>query len=148
MTRRGFTILELLVVMIMIGVLMGLAIPRLMDAFAGNNKRAARSALVTLVAKARGTAVARGCRSAVHFTSGSNGSAWVTVCKVTGTGIDTLGGVDPVAARFNVTITASRDSVTYAPSGISFDGLSTTLRVISSQGQDSVFINQIGKVVQ
>jgi len=148
MTRRGFTLIELLVVIIMLGVLMGLAIPRLLDAFAGNNKRAARAALTTLVAKARATAVARGCRSAIHFTSGSNGSAWVTVCKVTGTGIDTLGGVDPVAARFNVTITASRDSVTYAPSGISFDGQSTTVRVTSSQGQDSVLINQIGKVKQ
>lgn len=148
MYRRGFTILELLVVMIMLGVLMSLGIPRMRDAFNSNSTRSARVALSTFAAKARAAAVARGCRAAIHFTSGTNGTAWVTVCSLNGGTTDTLGGVEPIAARFNVTLTATRDSVTYAPSGISFDGLSTTLRVTSSSGQDSIVINQIGKVVR
>ena len=146
MNRRGFTILELLVVIVMLGVLMALGIPRLRNAFNSNSTRAARSALTTLVAKARASAVARGCRATIHFTSGTNGTAWVTVCRLNGAGLDTLGGVEPIGDRFTVTLTATRDSVSFAPSGISFDGLSTTLRLSSTTGQDSVFINQIGKV--
>jgi prepilin-type N-terminal cleavage/methylation domain-containing protein len=148
MNRRGFTLLEILVVIIMLGVLMVFGIPRLRDAFNSNSTRSARVALSTLAAKARAAAVARGCRAVIHFTSGTNGTAWVTVCSLNGATTDTLGGVEQIAARFNVTLTATRDSVSYAPSGISFDGLSTTLRVTSSSGMDSVVINQIGKVVR
>ncbi len=148
MHRRGFTLLELLVVIVMLGVIMALAIPRLRSAFGGTSTRSARVTVTTLVAKARAAAVARGCRATIHFTSGSAGTVWVTVCRLNGAGVDTLGGIEPLAARFNVTVTATRDSVSFAPSGIGFDGLSTTLLMTGNGGRDSIVINPIGKVLR
>jgi prepilin-type N-terminal cleavage/methylation domain-containing protein len=147
MSKRGYTLLEMLIVVVLLGVLMALAIPRLQSAFAGSSTRSARSALTTLVAKARAAAVARGCRAAVHFTSAANGSAWVTVCGPDG-GVDTVGGVEQIGDRFHVAFTATRESVTFAPSGISFDNVSTTLWLTAGSRRDSVVINPIGKVMR
>lgn len=149
MTRRGFTFIEILIVMILIGVVSALMFPRLRGAFEKTNVHGARAALGTLAAKARAAAVARGCRSAIHFSGVDSGTVWVTVCKVnSSSGIDTLGGVEHLASRFSVTLTASRDSVTYAPSGVSFDNVLTILRLSSGTTTDSVMINQVGKVVR
>jgi prepilin-type N-terminal cleavage/methylation domain-containing protein len=152
MTKRGFTLIEMIIVLLLMGVIGAMLFPRLRDAFEKTNVRGARAALGTLAAKARATAVARGCRSALHFSSGADGSVWVTVCKVnTAAGIDTLGGVEHLASRFNVLLTASRDSVVYAPSGVSFDNVQTILRLSSpppGSVRDSVMINQVGKVVR
>ncbi|MGH6691563.1 MAG: hypothetical protein ACREF4_12900, partial [Gammaproteobacteria bacterium] len=62
--------------------------------------------------------------------------------------LDTLGGVEYLADRFNVTFTATRDSVSFDPRGISTTYVMTTLRLNSNTVQDSVMINQVGKVVR
>lgn len=151
MTRRGFTLIEMLIVIVLIGLVGAIAVPRLRDAFESTSVRGARVAAGTLAAKARAAAVARGCRSAIHF-SGTDGTVWVTVCKVdTAAGIDTLGGVEHLASRFNVSLAPSRDSVTYAPSGLSYDNEFTILRLSSLPSgtvNDSVVINPVGKVVR
>jgi prepilin-type N-terminal cleavage/methylation domain-containing protein len=151
MNRRGFTFIEILIVMILIGLVSAMMFPRLRTAFGSTNVRGARAALGTLAAKARAAAVARGCRSSIHFTSGIDGTVWVTVCKVKTSGLDTLGGIEHLASRFNVILTSTSDSVTFAPSGISFDNVLTILRISTpppGNVTDSVMINQVGKVVR
>ena len=76
MRTRGFTFIEVLIVMVLIGIIAALGIPRIRDAIQKNNVHGARAALGTLVAKARGAAVQRGCRSAIHFTSGTAGRSF------------------------------------------------------------------------
>ena len=149
MRTRGFTFIEVLIVMVLIGIIAALGIPRIRDAIQKNNVHGARAALGTLVAKARGVAVQRGCKSAVHFTSGTAGTVWITACKVSNSALtDTVGTVEQLAARFSVTFTAGADSVTFMPNGVSPDNTLTVLRVASSGITDSVMINQVGKVVR
>jgi len=149
MRTRGFTFIEVLIVMVLIGIIAALGIPRIRDAIQKNNVRGARAALGTLVAKARGAAVQRGCRSAIHFTSGTAGTVWITACKVSNSALtDTLGGVEQLAVRYNLTLTAGADSVTFMPNGVSPDNTLTVLRVSSNGITDSVMINQVGKVVR
>src|SRR5438093_374573 len=112
MRTRGFTFIEVLIVMVLIGIIAALGIPRIRDAIQKNNVRGARAALGTLVAKARGAAVQRGCRSAIHFTSGTAGTVWITACKVSNSALtDTLGGVEQLAVRYNLTLTAGAESM-------------------------------------
>ncbi len=149
MRTRGFTFIEVLIVMVLIGIIAALGIPRIRDAIQKNNVRGARAALGTLVAKARGAAVQRGCRSAIHFTSGTAGTVWITACKVSNSALtDTLGSVEQLAVRYNLTLTAGADSVTFMPNGVSPDNTLTVLRVSSNGITDSVMINQVGKVVR
>jgi prepilin-type N-terminal cleavage/methylation domain-containing protein len=148
MGKRGFTFIEILVVMILIGVLAVIGIPRLRGVVETNNVRGARVSVSTLVAKGRAAAVQRGCRATLHFSSGTDGTMWLTVCKVNANGLDTLGGVERIASRFNVTFTADRDSMAFDPRGISTNYVVTTLRFTSNAVQDSIMINRVGKVVR
>ena len=149
MRTRGFTFIEVLIVMVLIGIIAALGIPRIRDAIQKNNVRSARAAIGTLVAKARAGAVQRGCKSAIHFTSGSGGTVWITACKVSNSALtDTLGGIEQLAARYSVTLTAGADSVTFMPNGVSPDNVLTLLKVTASGISDSVMINQVGKVVR
>lgn len=149
MRRAGFTFIEILIVMIIIGVVAAIGIPRVRGAVQSQNVRSARAAVATMVAKARAAAVERGCRSSVQLRS--TGQAWVTSCRKTqiggGATLDTLGGVDQVAARFSVTMTPSRDSIRFDPRGLNVDYTQTIVRFSSGSSSDSVVINQLGKVV-
>jgi len=111
------------------------------------NVRSARDALGTEAAIARSAAIQRGCRGVLHFTSGANATVWVTTqC---GAKVDTVAGVEKLSSRFNVTLTATRDSVQYDPRGLSLDNAVTLVRIDGKAGfKDSVQINSIGKVVR
>ena len=148
MRKSGFTFIEVMIVMIIIGLIAALGIPRIRDAIEKQNVRSARAAYSTLVAKARAAAVERGCRSALFTTSGSNGRAWVTACRVTGAGRDTLGGIDPIAARYGITVTAGKDSVTFDPRGIAIERVRTVIHFQSGNIRDSVVVNSLGKVTR
>jgi len=146
--RNGFTLIEMLIVVVVMGMVAVMGFPRVRDAIRKQNVRSARLAVGTLAAKARALAVHRGCRAVLHFTAGSSGRIWVTVCQVNGTGVDTLGGVEYLAERFRVTLTPTRDSVQYDMRGLSLDNQATTIRLAGSGIQDSVVINSVGKVMR
>ena len=149
MRQRGFTFVEILIVMVLIGIIASLGIPRIRGAIFKQNVRSARVLAGTLVVKARAAAIQRGCASAVHFSPGTNGKIWVTTCKTNTTGLDTLGGMESIAARYNVTFTPSTDSVRYMPNGIALNNnAGTTLKFVSSTYSDSVIVNSVGKVVR
>ena len=149
MRTRGFTFIEVLIVMVLIGIIAALGIPRIRDAIQKNNVRSARAAIGTLVAKARGAAVQRGCKSAIHFTQGSAGKIWVTACKTANSALtDTLGGLEQLSARYSVTLSTTGDSVQFMPNGVSPDNVMTVIRFTSNGISDSVMVNQVGKVVR
>jgi len=152
MGRRGFTMFELIIVIVIIGVITLIGFPKIKDALDKTNIRSARVAAATYVATARAAAVERGCRGVVHF-SGSMGTVWVTVCprmSTTGSGtIDTIGVVDPLASLYKVTMTETLDSVQFDPRGLRLNPNTTTvLFTTSSGGRDSILVNQLGKVVR
>jgi prepilin-type N-terminal cleavage/methylation domain-containing protein len=142
----GFTFIEVLMVMIIIGVIAAFGIPRMRDSLQKANVRSARAAAVSQVAKARAAAVQRGCRSTLHLRT--TGQVWVTLCGPNGSGLDTIGTVEDVAGRFNVTMTPSADSIRFDPRGLSVDGGTTLIRFTWSNISDSIMINSLGKVVR
>ncbi len=152
MRRVGFTVVEMMVVVMIVGVLALLGFPKIRRALDKANVRSARAYLGTAVATGRAVAVQRGCRAVVHFTSGASGTVWVTACSRTNPApaVDTIGGVEPLASRYRVTLTATRDSIQFDPRGLSMDGVTTTVQIAGAiaGGYDSLLVNTIGKVMR
>src|SRR6266550_634284 len=61
MNKRGFTFIEILIVMVIIGVIASFGIPRIRDSMLKVNIRSARVGFSLLAVTARQAAVARGC---------------------------------------------------------------------------------------
>jgi prepilin-type N-terminal cleavage/methylation domain-containing protein len=148
MGNRGFSFVEMLVVFIIVGVVVAFGLPRLRDSLQKSNVRSARAGMATLVAKARAAAVSRGCTATMKFTSGTSGTVAISVCTVGGGGTEILGGVDSLAARYQVTMTSSADSLKFDARGLSVGYSGMTVRFSSNSASDSVLINPLGKVVR
>ena len=153
MNKRGFTFIEIMIVMVLIGVIASFGIPRIRDAVQKTNIRSARVGLSLLVVKARQVAIARGCRGVLHITGGSSGTVWVTACKLTATGnvgtaVDTLGSVEQLAGRYGVSIASTVDSIQYDPRGLSIGYTQAIVRFTATgtSYMDSAVVNPIGKV--
>jgi prepilin-type N-terminal cleavage/methylation domain-containing protein len=151
MNKRGFSAIELLVVFVIIGIIAAFGLPRVRSTVLKSNVRSAKAAMGTLVVKARAVAVARGCSATMTLTSGNTGTVSISVCADTGTGTQILGGVDSLAARFNVSMAPSPSTLTFDPRGLATT-FATTVVVFSSASassiRDSVIINQLGQVVR
>ena len=151
MTQRtaGFTTIEVVMVVIIVGVIAAVAFPRIRGALASQNVRSARAASQTYVATARAAAVQRGCRGTLHMRS--DGRMWVTVCTVTpgvGKTLDTLGRVDPLGERYSVAVAPSRDSVAFDARGLKSGFERVTVTFTYADLRDSMVVNELGKVVR
>src|SRR6266566_3048711 len=88
MRRKGFSTIEMIVVLILIGLIASIGFPRLRDGLEKQNVRSAKALVATLAATARGAAIQRGCSATLNITVDS---VWVTAC-----------GVNPPAALVSV----------------------------------------------
>src|SRR5690242_698231 len=147
MNKRGFSAIELLVVFVIIGIIAAFGIPRVRNAVIKSNVRSAKAAMGTLVVKARAAAVARGCNATMTL-DGVNGTVAISVCNVTSTGTQILGGVDSLAARFNVTMRPSASTLQFDPRGLATTYATLVIGFASADGSisDSVIVNQLGQV--
>jgi prepilin-type N-terminal cleavage/methylation domain-containing protein len=152
--RRGFNLLEMIVTMIVIGLVIAILAPRVKDAMEKINVREAKVQLSGYVARTRGSAVARGCRTVLHVTQGTTGRVWITSCKSNDLGatvtVDTVGTVDQLAARYGVNLSSTVDSLTFDRRGISTTFAFSTFRVTGlnyTNVKDSIRVNPTGKVV-
>ena len=143
--RAGFTMLELLVVLILIAVLTGLALPKLTTAAQKANIRSTRMELASMAARARAAAIQRGCVDSLHIST-STARAWVTACQVNGSSRDTVGPVDDLGKRFGVTLSTSKTDYGYDPRGIAVGFSGGTIVITGNGFTDSVVINNVGKV--
>jgi prepilin-type N-terminal cleavage/methylation domain-containing protein len=148
MNKRGFSAIELLVVFVIIGIIAAFGIPRVRTTVLKSNVRSAKAAMGTLVVKARAVAVARGCNATMTLTSGNTGTVSISVCADTGTGTQILGGVDSLAARFNVAMTPSTSTLQFDPRGLATNYGTLVVGFSSSSISDSVIVNQLGQVVR
>jgi prepilin-type N-terminal cleavage/methylation domain-containing protein len=149
---KGFTTIELIIVVIMIGVIASIGLPRLRDGLEKQNRRSMRGALVTFVSLARNSAVARGCRSSVHFLSGGNSKVWVTTCRTSppgSTARDTIAGPELTEERWGHRLQSGRDSINFDARGLRMNLVATTIKIRTKgdADRDSVVVNAVGKVV-
>jgi len=144
MGRKGFSTIEMIMVVVLIGVIGAIGFPRLRRGLEKQNIRSSKALIATLAATARGTAIQRGCSATLNL---SGDSVWVTACGVNPPAASvTVGTKKLVGSEFNVTLSPNRPSVIYDPRGIATVFQPTTVRVIGPNYQDSVVINELGRV--
>lgn len=146
MGRKGFTTIEMIIVVILVGIIATIGFPRLRRGLEKQNIRSAKAQIATMVATARGTAIQRGCRATLNLTADS---VWVTACGITGNpppaSVD-VGTKKMVGSTYNVVLSSSAPTITYDPRGLRILFQPTTVRVIGPTYRDSVIINELGKV--
>lgn len=146
MGRKGFSMIEMLFVFIVVGLIMAIGYPRLHDSLEKQNIRSAKALLTTLAATARGTAVQRGCSATLNLTVDS---VWVTACGVNPPAASVQVGTKKlVGDDFGVTMVPSAATVIYDPRGIATVFQTTSVRINGANFSDSVIINQVGKVTR
>ena len=145
MDRRGYTFVELMTAIILLGVVTAIAIPRLRNGLEKQNVRSARGAISTMVAITRSAAVQRGCNATLNLTTDS---AWVTACPVTGAGVVAIGTKKFVGSQFGVRLSFTSAAISWDPRGIQTQFQRNTIRVIGTTRSDSVIVNEVGKVVR
>lgn len=136
--RWGHSLVQLLVMLAVIAVLCAVTLPRLGDARDRSAVRGAATEVVAALAAARGAAVLRSSRVTVVIdTSG----ATVRVL----TGAETL-HVRALRLEFGVTLEATRDSITYGPSGRGYGASNSSVVVHRRSASDTIFVSRLGRV--
>jgi len=145
MDRRGFSLIELLIVIVILGALAAFGFPRMRQGMEARRVSGARIAITGTNAKARALAVQRS--RTVKFVVSSNVIKLVSTDPVTGA--VTVTDERNLYDVFGVTVTPSRDTMYYDPRGLGLQN-STTDIVVSRPGgfADTVFISSLGGILQ
>ncbi len=138
--RNGFTLSEMLIVIVVMGGLMLLALPRFRAVVQQSDVRGARTKVVTLYNQARTAAMTTNRPTAVRFS----GNTAVITATLPGGGLDTLGGVEDLHREYGVTV-SSPAVLAVDPRGFGRGG--GTIELMRGPYADTVLISGFGKVV-
>jgi prepilin-type N-terminal cleavage/methylation domain-containing protein len=151
--RRGFTLAEALVVVVLIGVVVSFAVPTLRRVGNGTNLRGARSALITASNVAKSSAVTTGKCAYVKLNNNAV-TVFLTRCGGTGGQTEVISnrnfGVD-----YGVTLTMTKgtgsalavDSVGFDPRGIPINNTQAVVFTITRAGETKTMsIGNYGKL--
>lgn len=138
LTRRGSTLLELLVVVLLAGILAGLALPRAAGTADRRAVRAAVRDVALLLAAARQIAATGADGAAVAFDTAA------AALRLTsgGSPVRTLG----LGAVYGVRLQVNRDSLAYDARGLGVGAANVTLIVSRSTAAESLFVSRLGRV--
>lgn len=149
--RRGFSLVELLIVVVMIGIMLAIGFPKMRTGMINNNVRAARTALINTIAAAR------------NASSQTNRSTWVKIASnravvlarprrdlvnTGATNADTIGPVQNLGQLYGVTVTATVDSFRFNPTLTSLAVVGTTFTISRSGRVETVAVDGLGRVIK
>jgi prepilin-type N-terminal cleavage/methylation domain-containing protein len=140
--RSGFTLVETLVVVVVIGLVSLIALPSLQNAWAHSSVLSAKSKVTSLYYRARGAAI-ESSSTAILVVNGGN--AYVVTRSSAGT-VDTVTRVENVYSQFQVNLTSNVDSVRISPTGLGLNGANLVLT--KGSYADTLSINQYGRILK
>jgi type II secretion system protein H len=139
--RNGFTLIEVLIVITIVGILLAVVVPRYGSVSAAMNVHSAKQEMATLLAQGRATAIQTD--QTVKVARSGN---VVSLVAVSGAGSAIISQQD-LGALYGVTLSATKDTVAYDSRGM-VTGNTTTLKFVVTNGvtRDSVCLMALGKV--
>jgi prepilin-type N-terminal cleavage/methylation domain-containing protein len=144
--RAGFSLPELLLVVVIIGILVALASPKLRGAWFRTEVINARNAMANLYTTARLTALQTG--RTVTFQRVGNLvliTANPRLVEVSGSTIDTVGAVVDLNDRYGVTVGGTAPSVTVYPKGLG--GVAFEWTVTRAEFADTLEVSAFGRIL-
>jgi prepilin-type N-terminal cleavage/methylation domain-containing protein len=149
--RVGFTLIEIMIVVVIFGIMVIVAYPKASRALLKNDVRSARTTLANTFSKARAVAM-QSSRTARVEVVGNN--VFVTASpRMDGLAAngnrDTVGGVQNLNGVYHVTVTPSPSTVVYDPRGFAA-GLSQPLKLYLTRSgtRDSLTLDYLGRVTK
>jgi len=146
---NGFSLVELLIVVVIIGIIVSVGLPRFRATQLQSDVRSARTAVIQAYLQARAAAVGSGRTTRLR----SNGtSVWITgsprLMPAAGSTMDTVGQITNLFQRYGVAGSASPGTtVTIDPRGFNTSG-TVQFRVTKSGRTDSVVVSGFGQVIK
>lgn len=147
--RRGFTVIEMLLVITILGIATLIGLPRMSAGVTSANVRGARTTLINLLARTR-IAATQSNRITVLKINGNNAVILLRPRRLPGVGTaDTLGPVTQLGETYGVTVTAAIDSVRFDPRGMASGfGTGTTFSVSKNGTTETIRIDALGRVTK
>ncbi len=136
--RHGTMLVEQLVVIALLGTLLAIAVPAVVAQLDRIAVRAAARELADAFAAARDHAVATGRRTAVRLHPHDG-------AVVVHAGADTL-EVRRLGTVYGVALTATRDSMAYAPSALGWGAANLSARLSRRRAAATVTVSRLGRV--
>jgi len=135
--RKGYTLLEQLVVMAVMTILLTIVAPRTLSALDRSAVRNARRQLISALSTARGSAQSRAERVSVAMDSTAG------LLRILA-GADTL-LVRPLRSELGVAFAASRDTITYGASGRGYGATNSTIVLSRGSVAETVYVARLGR---
>lgn len=145
-SRLGFTLMEMMIVVSMIGLLTLMVLPKFSGLVERNKLNAAREEITAAIATARAAAVQKG-RSATVYLTGN--SIRVIVVTSNAGATTTLVPSKSLSTLYNVSLTSSSDSIRFDMRGYASPRLSATgmFKVLAGSRRDSVCVTTVGQIM-
>jgi prepilin-type N-terminal cleavage/methylation domain-containing protein len=141
-STRGFSLVEAMVVVVILGVLTLILVPRIEPLVASRAVASARAGFTTLYSRARVAAV-QNRRQATLKVDQNMMSATISL---SGGGTQAIGGAIRFDSTYGVTATASPTTVIIQSNGLVTTGLPFQLILTRSSAADTVKITDLGRV--
>lgn len=138
---NGFTLFEVLIVVVMLGVLALMAVPRLERGMVRRDLAGARAGMSAFVLRAKATAVQR--RRPVTLTVETDRAS---LSVPTAGGGTQLVGVLNLNADYGVQLTSSAATLVFQPTGLVASGTPFTVWVAKAGHSDSIRVTGFGRV--
>jgi prepilin-type N-terminal cleavage/methylation domain-containing protein len=149
-TRYGFTLIETLIVVVLLGLVVLIGFPKISSAMVQSDLRSARTTMVNLVATARAASVQGNRLTWIKF-EGNTAHVLARPRSDGVAGADTVGAVQDLADQYKVTVAvpAGMDSIQFDPRGFGSEfGTSTTIIVSRNGHSSTITIDGLGRVTK
>lgn len=146
--RSGFTLVEALVVVVLLGLITLIGFPRISAAMVQSDIRSARTTVINLLATARAASIQTGRRTWVKF-EGDKAFVLARPRRAVGAGdADTVGTVQDLSTQYKVTI-AGVDSIAFDPRGFGASfGDTTSVTLSRNSHSETITLDGLGRVLK